>query len=193
MELTEEKAEERLNSSKNLLNKLGLSTNRTKNNSSKEDPEVKIVKLHNGGRNKGDKNIPQGIRELVSVAANVGTTKEAAESFGISHHQAFDYKQGKVNDQVNDKLVESRDKGLGKIHDKALEILMHSMGLITPKSMEGMKVKDVVDVAMKISTVVEKTRPESEREGNKPQVIIYAPRVKEENEFEVIEIEAQPA
>lgn len=187
MELTEDQAKERLSSNRNLLNKLGLSTDRTE----KTESNLNVVKLHNGGRREGDKNIPQSIRELVSVAANVGTTKEAAEAFGVSHHQAHDYKHGKVSDRTNEELTEARDKGLGQIHDRALEILMHSMGLITPKAMEGMKVKDVVTVAEKMAGIVDKTRGESKE--HKPLVIIHAPRVRDESEFEVIEIEARPA
>lgn len=185
MELNEEQAKERLNSSKNLLNKLGLSTNRTV----EKNESLEVVKLHNGGRHEGDKNIPPVIRGLISVAANVGTTKEAALAFGVSHHEAHDLKHGKVNDLPNSDLIEKRDNGLGKIHDKALAALMASMNLITPESLDGMKTKEVVMVAEKLASIVDKTR-----EGNTartPLVVIHAPRLRDENEFDVIEITAE--
>jgi hypothetical protein len=155
----EEDALKRVNSPDNLLNKL-----------------LEIKDLHSGRT--GPKNIPPMVKDLIGVTAALTTCREASESVDkqVNVSTAFKYR--------ND-VREKKDSKLTEVHNLALDAMINSI-----KALNDLPVKKATDasrIAADMARVVDKTSPREAGNTN-IQVVMFAPRQKDETEFETIEV-----
>lgn len=151
-----------------------------------------VKKLYPGGRHPGDKNIPPETRVVVGTLANLDSTRNVAEAFGISHSQVHALKHGKTDQDgaPNPDLVERIESSLGVIQDKAIVTLMESLKLITPDKLSKLKVRELSGVAKDMAGVIERTTPKKEIHNHGPTLVVYTPKPNEEADYEVVEAPA---
>jgi hypothetical protein len=201
--VSDEEVKERLDSPRNLVNrpKLPNANHRSNNDTDsrqqervKQDDDVAIAPLHNGGRRTGDKNIPEFMRALIGVSANLDTLDNVAENFGVSSHHAFELKHGmhSTAQGQNEKLVDKVNEGLQTPHELAVDRLTKSLLSITEEDISGVtKIKDKVAIASQLARVADATKPViKEDEGSKGvQLLVYAPTIKQETVYETIPVQ----
>ena len=146
------------------------------------------------GRPVGASEVPLATKTLVGTLANLDrqSNVELANDFGLSKDQVSAFKHGKstVNGEVNPELKEGIDNNLGVVKDKAEEILLQTLGLITPERLIGVqKVKELVSVAKDMSTIVRNVTPQ---QSNAPQNLIQIINHGQNTEeaYETIEIQS---
>jgi Ca2+-binding EF-hand superfamily protein len=176
MELTDEEAKARLEREDNLVNL--LIEHRTK---------------HDGkGRREGDNNIPKELRTL--MALTVGESKsqrEVAQLFGVSDASVSNVSNGKISHDRSDKaLTDIKVKREEKASEKALDNLFELLDATKSRITASTKLREIASAAKDMATVHEKLSGHR-REGNQANILIYAPRLVKEENFEVIEVEAQ--
>lgn len=176
MFLTDEEAKSRISSLDNLVNKLELR------------------KVHNGGRPKGRKNDTQESRLAVAEDAIVLGPTKAAEIHNTTISRASLLSDGVVTHGLSsdEELAPAVQNKKEQVHEKALDIVMSSLGLLENQIGKVFKAKDLASIAANMARIAEKTggRLSNNPEDNKPkvQVVVYAPRMRGEEEFEVIDI-----
>jgi len=74
-----------------------------------------------------------------------------------------------------------------EVKDRALDRLMHTLGLLTDDKLSGCSAKDLSVIASNMGRVVERTSPKEERPDGLT-FIIYAPELKQERAYDVVEI-----
>jgi hypothetical protein len=181
--MTEDKIQERLNSESNLLNKLGKGHGLGGNKLNHE----------RAGR-KGEENLSPFMREVISSAASLDTAKNTALAFGVSQAHAHNLKHGIVTRPKgkDESLIKGRNKTLEDIHTKASDLVMQTLGLITPEKLKEVeKAKDLTAIAKDLSSVVEKTSPDpNKNRSNTNNILVYAPQMTNLPDFDVIDVEA---
>ncbi len=155
---------------------------------------AKIVDL-NKGRGIGDKAVPMPLRKLIgstAIAEGNKEAKELAEEFDISDSSVSAYKKGATSTatyhEPNQELVKHTNSARTKISEAAQKILLASIDSITPEKLAAAKLREVAGVARDMSAVVKNIEPSSEEASSNVQFVLFAPRVKEEKEYEVIDV-----
>lgn len=182
--MTETDIQARLNSENNVLVKLGkghgLGGNRTNH--------------VNAGR-EGVQNLSPFMREIIAAAATMDTAANVSRSLGVSKAHAHNLKHGYVDRSKgkDPELVAKTRKTLDAVHDKAADLVMDCLGLVTPDKLRSMdKPKDIVAVAKDLASIAEKSAPpEQKNQGNTLQIQIYAPGQMKLEDFDVIDVEAK--
>jgi hypothetical protein len=75
-----------------------------------------------------------------------------------------------------------------KIRDLALDKLMDSLGIIGEETLASCGAKDASIVARNLAGVVQQLTPRSEVNQSGVTLVIYAPRQKNESQFEAIDV-----
>jgi hypothetical protein len=194
--VSNDEVETRLSDPNNLLNRLKGEFQQASDYVETEEPvaEVNLLKLHNGGRNEGDGNIPAPVQAMIGVMAHLDTAKNVGEAFDVSRQQAHNLKHGRTTDKhgVNSRLVEDMNMKRMGIADRGLNQLIDVI-----KSFDVAEIKDhskKIEAGVKLATIVEKMAPaekESANKGNRIVVNIYAPRTKDIEDYDVLEIQAE--
>lgn len=151
----------------------------------------KIVDIKRGRGNQLE--IPNEIRALVAEEAiNGARAKDVSKSFGISESSISAYKHDATStttyDKPNDSLKKSNDSVRDVITDKARGRLMSALDAITDENISSAKVKDIASIAKDMSVIVKNMEPERAQNVQNTQVIIYKPRMRDEDEFDVITV-----
>lgn len=193
MILSDEELEKRLESPRNLVNvfkerlaNIGVVT-------------PKVLPLPVGGRREGDITIPPIVRELIGSLVNEGkggaeTGTSVAETFGVSQPTASLASRGLVDDRFDSGLAAQVKRKTSDAHNDALDMLMLSMEALKPKLKLGalddsLKAKDLSRIATDMAKVVSSMKPTEKEAGvtNNTQVILFAPPIKKESDYEFIE------
>lgn len=188
MILSDKDLTERLGSDKNLVNIL-------------PNPNVEV--LPSRKEQSGHIRVPEEVRKLLgSVAACEEDTAESlAETFGISSVAVRSYSRGLNGQRFDSDLAETIDTakenktGKAKItlesaHDQALEALMESLTILTPRLSEpGQKLSTVSKIARDMSGIVKNLTPEKPKDItiNNTRVVLYNPGQAIEADYEVVE------
>lgn len=184
MLLNDEEANQRINSADNLLNKLGMESQGGHGNSI-------VVPLHNGGRRPGDKNLPEFLKPIVGTAANLQKSEDVAEAFNISKSQVDQFKEGNRYFRTPDNELKNQiDKSLGTVQEMAIHRLMKALNILDDKINDEVKATDLSTISKDMSGIVERIRGRSSTNIANAQFIIYAPRQKSLDAYEVIEVES---
>ena len=140
------------------------------------------------GRRKDVPNLT--IEEKVAVVLSseeIGVTA-AAEAFDLSKQQVSNLRTGKSGGEELQKVVEAKK---GRIKDLALEKLLNALNELTTERMTNIRsARDAAAVAKDIATVIGKMDGENIN-FNGAKVLIYAPDVKREEDYPVVEISAE--
>lgn len=145
------------------------------------------------GRPVGATDVPLATKALVGTLANLESQSniELAKDFGLSKDQVSAFKNGKstVNGKENPELKEKIEDNLGIVRDRAADILLQTLGLLTPERIQGIqKVKDVTAVAKDMSTIIRNATPQNTDKGSQNIVQIINHGQRSEDSYDVIEI-----
>ena len=208
MFLTQDQAEVRLNSEKNLArasflrgnarseNSTGaLHTDEFKQSDSAIVPEDHAEELPHGTRSVTEKVIPLSgknrinltteERTNIAIESRLGTKSqtEIARANNLRVLTVANIHSGKTKG-----IDEERVKQVtNNVRDLALERLMASLGLLTDDKLTGCSAKDLSTIASNMGRVVEKIQDKVETPDN-INFIIYSPELKQEHSFKVIEV-----
>jgi len=161
-----------------------------------EKEYASIVDIQRPGRRNGDNNIPPALRQVIAEEAIVngnGSGKELAELFGVSKSSVSAYKNGATStDSYNlpdSKLKNHVNKVKDKIRGKAHSKLIMALNEVTKDKLQTAKLRDIAATAQAMSSIV-RNMDDVEGEGkiNPNNFIIFAPYVKNENEFKTVVI-----
>lgn len=180
--MTNEEVEARVNSESNVLVKLGKAHGLGGNNYNHSD----------AGRKEGTKDLSPFMRELIAAATQMGTATSVAKDFSVSKAHAHNLKNGYItrSNGKSTELLEKKGEILGEIREKASDLIMETLGLVTPEKLRSVdKATDLTKIAKDLSTVVEKATPERGVPSNQTNILIYSPGSRDLKNFETIDVE----
>jgi predicted transcriptional regulator len=153
--------------------------------------QPKVVDIKRGRGNQLE--IPNEIRALVAEEVINGVpAKQVAKAFGISESSISAYKNDATSTttyhEPNESLKKSNDGIRDQITDKARGRLMSALDAITDENINNAKVKDIASIAKDMSVIVKNMEPAVPVNQNNTQVIIYKPRMRDEDEFDIITV-----
>lgn len=199
MILDEDSAQERLQSPKNLANKLNRIiagqvpipelVNPTKVEIVEEVPVVR-TKIETG-RNQMMSNLSPLERTVmgVMIAKGEATGTQAAKAFNVTAGTALRAAHGKTQGADNERIAAARQERVVETQDLAMNKLLTSLGLMTEDKMANAKLTDLSRVAVDMSRVFEKTLPKETNNGTPVvQLTLYCPTIKSEREYKVVDV-----
>lgn len=154
-----------------------------------------IEKKKNNGRSEGAKEIPQSVRDLISITANRGgKPSEIAELFEIDQSTVSKTARGLIGNRL-DRDLQSLGQSVKKnvedeAHEAALDVLMTSMKQLQPKLLDpDIKAKDLSTISANMAKVAGVMRgSETHNITNNTQVILYSPPRKSLNKYDITEV-----
>lgn len=160
------------------------------NNASHE--QVKVVDIKRG-RPEGRLEVPDEIRKQIAHEAIVGTpVQEIVERFNTSPSSISAYKNGATSTttykEPNESLVSANNEVKLNLTDSARSALRSALLQITPDKLSLAKVRDAAGIAKDMSAVMKNLEPTNPQQQNNVQVVIYKPRTKDEDAYDVITV-----
>jgi predicted transcriptional regulator len=151
----------------------------------------KVVDIKRGRGNQLE--IPNEIRALVAEEViNGAPAKQVAKAFGVSESSVSAYKHDATSttsyDTPNQELAKKNDSVRDAITDKARGRLMSALDAITDENISNAKVKDIASIAKDMSVIVKNMEENTPQNQTNTQVIIYRPRMRDEEDFDVITV-----
>lgn len=156
-----------------------------------------IVPLNEGnehGRNEGDVNVPNSLRNLIG-ATNIEDGRQGAlrlaRQFGISDSSVSAYSNGATSTKSYDETPnKSKINGVKeRLGKRARHKLNLALSHITEEKLEVAKVNELASVAKAMADVSKAMEPDAESDDtNKApvQFVFYAPQVNQENNYKTI-------
>jgi transcriptional regulator with XRE-family HTH domain len=187
MLLTEDQAQERLNSSNNLANRFSngkvVEVEESENGTESEEIRIQEILLKRPKRT-GVAGLSVEQRDEIALRARAGEHQSSlAEEFGISQPNVSYIESGKTKGISEDKV----NKQVAAVQDKALQRLMSALNLLDEDKLSGCSAKDLSTIASNMGRVVEKTLPKTP-ETDRINLVIYAPELKPEKSYKTVEI-----
>lgn len=160
------------------------------NSNSKSSVEI-ITTSH--GRNKGDTNIPRALRNLVAEEAISGTpVTDIARVFDVSPSSISAYKNGATStasyNEPDEELTKNNRAVKSDLANMAKSKIKAALEEMTSEKLRDAKVRELSAIARDMSVVVHNLEPEQVNENEATKLIIYAPQIVNENNFEVIKV-----
>ena len=155
--------------------------------------DARVVDI-NRGRPVGRLEVPEEIRKTIAEEALTGelTGKELAIKHSISPSSISAYKVGATSTasyhQPDNQLKQSVDEVKSEITASARLKLMDALNEITPERISGAKIRDIAGIAKDMSAVLKNTEPVGIGVQLNTQVLVYKPKMRNEDEFEVITV-----
>lgn len=152
---------------------------------------ARIVNIQRGRGNA--KEVPIEIKKLVSEEAISGASSaELARVFGISQSSVNAYKHDATSEatynEPNEELKKHNDTVRNEISGTARSRLMSALDNITDEKLRDAKVRDTASVAKDMSAIIRNIEgSHDEGKSLNQQFIFYAPKPKEEKDFEFID------
>ena len=139
------------------------------------------------GRNEGVKNLDEEERNQIAIRSRTGETQTSlAHEFNVTTDTVCKIENGKVKGIDEERVA----REVNDIRDKALQKLMASLNLLSEEKLSKCNARDISTVSANMSRVVEKMMPKENQIQN-TQVIIYAPELRQEKYFDVVEVSAK--
>lgn len=192
MILNDEEVEQRLNHPSNLVNVIT-----DESRSKKEESKLLVLPQpkNNQGRKEGDTQIPDRVRDLLGMMRknSTGPSREIAEVMDVSADVINKTARGLVGNEFDPKLAERLDsieeKNIEDAHGMALNLMMESMKVLLPRLKEdSIKPKDLSRIATDMSRITANIKPKDRIDGPRVQVVLFAPNVHTEKEYESIDV-----
>lgn len=130
-------------------------------------------------------------KEIATLALTSGlSTEEVAKLCGVSEQAVSAYKKGATSEATYNKkdevLAPHVDGIRNEISSVAKNKLLLAMEALTGEKIHSAKARDIAGIAKDMSAVMKNMTPDGPLIQNN-KVLIYQPRVKEEDDFDVIE------
>jgi predicted transcriptional regulator len=142
------------------------------------------------------------MRTLIGAAAEVdGNNAKTAKTFGCSDRAVANYRKGRTSHSQPvkataraevEEVVEKVEKSGEGVKEKAksrLESLFD--GPISKENLATLKPREAISAAKDLATVIDRVSVREHGPEQKVQVVIFAPRQREEKEYEVIDVSAR--
>lgn len=190
MILNDEEINKRLNSDDNLVKLLENRLNGVL---------VKETLKHGGrGRLESETQIPSRVQELLGRLGNTNDScREVAAAFDVGKTLVNRLSNGLRSDNSLDKELYNKVRNkdaiqveMDKAHDEALDLMVSCIGEIKGRIKEVSKPEKLSKVAADMSRIIGTMRGLNGDEinnGPKQQIIVYAPQIKQESEYETID------
>lgn len=193
MILTEEQAKERLNSNRNLVSRFSrvpadavlVPTTVVVPEPESEVPTatVEITEIRTAGNRTFSPNLSPEIKVEIAARARLGENQTAlGKEFGVIQPTVSRMVTGRTS--VDEKAVEER---INQVQDVAMVKLLSSLGFMDDEKMKKAGVKDLSTIAANMSKIVSNTRVQKD-EGNQVHLHLYAPELRTEKSFNVVEV-----
>jgi hypothetical protein len=181
MFLTNEQANARLNSEKNLALRFAKDPDVQADVQTGNTITEKVIPL--SGKNRI--NLTKDERTNIAIATRTGakTQTEVARASNLQLLTVNNIHSGKTKGIDEARVKEVTDS----VRDQALDRLMASLGLLTDDKLSGCSAKDLSVVASNMGRVFDKIRDKVETPDN-INFIIYSPELKQERAYDVIDI-----
>jgi transposase-like protein len=156
------------------------------------DSNIEVRALRHG-KPAGRENLTAEQRKIIAEEAIISgkTIVEIAEQFGISHDTVAAYKSGATSCATYNEKDEDLSKHINSVKEniisEAQNKLLTAIQEITSDKIGAAKVRDIAGIAKDMSSIVKNMGPEMVVNDNR-KVIIYRPRERQEDEYEVIDV-----
>lgn len=157
--------------------------------------EASILPIERG-RGLNNVEVPDSLRALIGITAIESGRAEAlalAREFGVSDSSVSAYTNGSTStasyhspSPVLRKKINNTKERLGKIARGKLAL---SLKHITEDKVANAKLRDVAAVATAMAAVVKNMEPETDKGSSQVNIVLYAPKLRAESSYEVIEAE----
>lgn len=210
MFINKEELDKRLASSLNLNNILNPEEKESRDK--KEEVEKDIDRVlegvvinrteinHTGiqGKTKGDENVPQIFRDIITAQAQFGAKQEdLKKNWGLSSSTISNLKNGIPNrsnpeSPANKSAQAIIEKVTGRIRDKVCEKIELALDNMTPEKFENeASLKGLSSVANNLARTIQALENKKDKDtaiDNRVQTIIYAPQTSEISEYNIQEV-----
>jgi predicted transcriptional regulator len=145
------------------------------------------------GRGEGNGNKTMEERKEIAAAAIASglTNDEIAKAFDVSHQAVSSYKHGATSEATYHKKVPELESHVNQVKNQISEAaqnkLMTAINLLTDSKIGQAKARDIAGIAKEMSVVLKNMTPEGPLIDNR-KVLVYQPRLKEEDDFVVINL-----
>ena len=146
------------------------------------------------GRPKGSENVPTEVQKIIGETAikeGNGEAEDLAEELGISKQSVHAYKKGATSlatyDEPKPELANHINDVKRLISNEAKNTLLSALQSITHDKLQDTKPRDAAGIARDMSAVIKNIEPE-QKDGPPVQFVLLAPPMKEEKEYEVIDV-----
>jgi hypothetical protein len=161
--------------------------------------EVVIIEKPSKGRNEGDVNVPDSLRQIIGEEAVLNGRKSAlglAGMFGISPSSVAAYANGATSTKSYDIPSSSISTHISRSRERAIKraskTLNASLGAISQDKLDYTDAKDLAGIAKDMSVIIKNLEPEKVLPTNDgqpvTQFIVYAPQFRKEESFETINV-----
>ena len=148
----------------------------------------------NKGRGEGNKEVPEELRKLVGITANREQDRlvDIASAFSISTSSVSAYKNGATSTasyNQPDKSLQSANLTIkDRIADKAHRRVLSALKRVTGEKLDNANLKTISQVAKDLSIVAKNMESQATINNNitGPNYVFFAPRVRKEQEYEII-------
>lgn len=175
------------------MDRIGISNKAPSNTNAEPVIIEKVVQIERGRGNKSE--TPAELRKVIAQMALSGEPhKEIMDRFGVSQSSVSAYSAGatstaRIKDNPDAELVQYNNKVKNEITSDASIRLQMALGTITPEKLERARLRDASAVARDMSSIMKNMRDDNPNgTGINQQVIVYQPRAKQEDAYEVIEV-----
>jgi hypothetical protein len=191
MILTEEQAKERLNSDRNLVSRFSrvpadavLVPTAVIESEPPPIATVEITEIKLNSRTPKKAELDEATKIEIASRARLGESQSSlGREFGVSQN-AVHYLETGRSLSLNEKAVEER---INQVQDVAMLKLLSSLGFMDDEKMKKAGVKDLSTIAANMSKIVSNTRVQKD-EGNQVHLHLYAPELRTEKSFNVVEV-----
>jgi predicted transcriptional regulator len=160
-----------------------------------EDSPIETVLIEAIQRGRGPaKEIPSPIRQFIAEESlNGASAKELSETMGVSESSISAYKNGATStatyNKPDDDLMNHVSKVKTAIATAARNKLMTAISSLSDDKIANAKAKDIAGIAKDMASVVKQLEEKTdENKGPQVQFVFFAPKVKPESYFPVIEV-----
>lgn len=162
-----------------------------------EDSPIETVLIEQIQRGRGPaKEIPSEIRQFIAQESLEGAkAKDLAEAIGVSESSISAYKNGATStatyNKPDDELMNHVSRVKSAIATSARNKLMAAISSLSEEKIAASSAKAIAGIAKDMATVVKQLedKNDGEEKGPKVQFVFFAPKVKPESFFPVIEVQ----
>lgn len=151
---------------------------------------LETITKNSRGRTLGATEIPEFLRPIIGASDRLSGAPKTARAFGIGIATAYSHGEGRRGNPTSAKDPELESKIEGRIQtvqEKALDKLMVALNLLDEEMMQSKTGVGVSTIAANMGRIVEKTAAKQNGAGSGTQIVIYAPQMRTENRYDVIE------
>jgi len=173
---------------------------RTGQNDDTRASDVQIIQSPNKGRNEGDVNVPDSLRQIIGEEAVINGRQSAlqiAGQFGISPSSASAYARGATSttsyNSPSKSIISHINKSRARAIGKAQKTMNGALSAITQEKLDYTDAKDLSAIAKDMSVIIKNLEPDrdvvpSDNQNKGPQFVIFAPQFRREESFDVITV-----